>query len=243
MNSSSLKKKLKEEGIFESLRYYFCRVLSKTSMVLVGKWTSKREVSPVRLVLKNRQMQDFTDNARAMFEYLAENGYNEKYEIIYMVSEKKKFRDKKYKNVKFVTAESPHGWTSPLAFYYGATAKYFFYTNNSADLNRYHGKGQVTVNLWHGCGYKGATKDNKDIPHSNTMAAFDYAIVPGEVFVDTKSRYWSCKKKKSFLWATPDMTGCWIKPQIKKKFWNSFLTGRRKPQRRLSGCPHFAKVN
>ena len=103
------------------------------------KWASGHcSVCDTRIVFKNRENQDFTDNARALFEYLVENGYNEKSQMIYMVSEKKKFRNRKYKNVKFVTAENRFGWNSPMAYYYGATAKYFFYTNNSADLNRYH---------------------------------------------------------------------------------------------------------
>ena len=43
----------------------------------------------------------------------------------------------------------------------GATAGFFFYSHNSAGLNRYRCKGQTVVNLWHGCGYKDAEQGKK----------------------------------------------------------------------------------
>lgn len=191
-----IKKKINEEGIPETILYYVCRLCSKVEAVLIGKYFEKRPVCEQRLVFKNRQMQDFSDNIRAFVEFLVDNGYNEKYQIVLMVSDRKKFSSVNIKNVKFVTAESKHGWNSFLAYYYGATAKYFFYTNNTADLNKYHGKGQIIVNFWHGCGYKGATYSNTAIPKSDTMGRFDYALVPGPVFINTKSAYWNCKTEK-----------------------------------------------
>lgn len=240
MNINSLSKKIREEGIAGSSLYYLGRFLSKAELRIVGKWAQKHCKVSDRIVFKNRQNQDFTDNARALFEYLIRNHYNDKYQIIYMVSDKKSFRDKKfrtpeYKNVKFVTAENRYGWNSPAAYYYGATAKYFFYTNHNADLNRYYCDGQVTVNLWHGCGYKGSTLDKKDIPHSDTMGRFDYALVPGPVFVDTKAAYWHCDKEKFFLWVIPDMTGCFIRLRISAAYFKSFLTGKME-EKQLSGC-------
>lgn len=49
--------------------------------------------------------------------------------------------------------------------------------------------------MWHGCGYKDAAKDNKP-PAGKSMMHFDHAMVPGPVFVETKSRYWNCEKEK-----------------------------------------------
>lgn len=197
MKIKSIKKKASEVGVAGAVCYYACRLYTKLEMVLLGTWLQRYgKICESRIVFKNRQGQDFTDNARALFEYLIEKGYNERYQIIWVVSEKAKFKEYNYKNVLFVTAENRYGWTSGRAFYYGNTAKYFFYTNNTADLNRYHCKGQLTINLWHGCGYKGATRDKAEIPRSKTMEYFDYALVPGDVFVKTKSAYWGCKKEK-----------------------------------------------
>ena len=119
------------------------------------------------------------------YEYLIQNKINENHQIIWMVSDKKKCEKLKCKNVKFVTAENKYGWSSPLAYYYGAVAGFFFYTNNTAYLNFYHCKGQITVNMWHGCGYKDVAKDNKP-PAGKSMMHFDHAMVPGPVFVIEK---------------------------------------------------------
>ena len=197
MKINSIKKKMNQIGIARALLYYLGRTCAKAEEAIIGRIVQKYgKVCEGRIVFKNRQMQDFTDNARAMFEYLIQNEFNNKYQIIWLVSEKKKFRKYKYKNVKFVTAENKYGWNSCSAYYYGNTAKYFFYTNNTANLNRYHCKGQMVINLWHGCGYKGATHANKNIPRSKTMEMFDYALVPGALFVESKSSYWECAKDK-----------------------------------------------
>ena len=74
MTKDSLKKQLKETGIIGSMLYYGGRALSKIEMRLIGGWCSRHgKLNKNRLVLKNRQMQDFTDNTRAFFEYLIKN--------------------------------------------------------------------------------------------------------------------------------------------------------------------------
>lgn len=196
MTKDSLKKKLKEEGLIRSGLYYLGRFFSKAELAVVGKWFGKHgRLRPDCIVLKNRTMQDMTDNPRAFYEYLLQKKINEKYQIIWMVSDKKKCRRQKEKNVKFVTAENKYGWSSPLAYYYGAVAGFFFYTNNTAYLNFYHCEGQTTVNMWHGCGYKDVARDNKP-PAGKSMMHFDHALVPGDVFVKTKSKYWNCSQEK-----------------------------------------------
>ena len=196
MTKDSLKKKLKEEGLIGSGLYYLGRFFSKAELATVGKWFGKHgKLRHGCIVLKNRTMQDMTDNPRAFYEYLLPPTINEKYQIIWMVSDKKKCRSQKTKNVKFVTAENKYGWSSPLAYYYGAVAGFFFYTNNTAYLNFYHCEGQTTVNMWHGCGYKDVARDNKP-PAGKSMMHFDHALVPGDVFVKTKSKYWNCSQEK-----------------------------------------------
>lgn len=244
MNLGAIKKKLREDGVFQGSLYYFCHFFSKLTLPLVEKWASGHcSVCETRIVFKNRENQDFTDNARALFEYLVENGYNEKYQMIYMVSDKKKFRNRKYKNVKFVTAENRFGWNSPMAYYYGATAKYFFYTNNSADLNRYHCEGQITINLWHGCGYKGATLENKNIPHSDSMSRFDYAIVPGPVFVETKSAYWRCPKEKILPLGYPRYDWMLDEKNSKEEILNRLFGWKGLETKAVIWMPTFRKSN
>jgi len=190
MTKDAVKKYTKQLGFGGMILHYISRFLTKAEMQIIGKMTRRfGKVKKNRMVFKNREMMDYTDNPGAFSQYLIDNGYNKEYEIIWLVSQKKKFRNKKIKNVKFVTAENKYGWSSPLAYYYGATASFFFYSHNSAELNRYRCEGQTVVNLWHGCGYKDAEQARKN---QNSRADFDYALVPGPVFVKTKSRLWNC---------------------------------------------------
>lgn len=195
MTKDSVQKQIKKLGVVGTVLYYIGRFFSKAEQMTIAAATGKfARVKKNRMVFKNREMQDFTDNPRAFFEYLTENGYNEKYQMIWLVSEKRKFKNCHYKNVKFVTAENKYGWNSPLSYYYANTAGYFFYSHNTAGLNAHRCKGQTVINLWHGCGYKGVEHGTEKEARSSVKADFDYALVPGPVFAETKSKVWNCRK-------------------------------------------------
>lgn len=197
MNTKAIRKRIEEKGWADAVRYYGNRTKAKLAQKIFQQIIAFCLPADEHLIVfKNRKGQDYSDNARALSEYLLEQGYTERYRIVWMVSDPGKCRKEHPSGLRFVTAESVHGADSLRAYYYGARAKYFFYTNNTADLNRYHCKGQQTINLWHGCGYKGATRKNSEIPRSKTMEWFDYALVPGDVFVDTKADYWECDREK-----------------------------------------------
>ena len=190
MSREAGKKIFKEQGISGFVLHYGARALTKVEKKVIGKGTARFcKIKKNRLVFKNRENLDFTDNPRAFFDYLLKMGYNDKYEIIWLVSDPGKFRHLNYKNVKFVTAENRYGWNSCRAYYYAATARYFFFSHNTQDLLDYGCEGRQIINLWHGCGYKDAEQARKN---QNSRADFDYALVPGPVFVKTKSRLWNC---------------------------------------------------
>lgn len=131
---------------------------------------------------------DFTDNSRALFDYMVANGYNDKYELVWLVHEPEKYREYAVKNVKFVrNFKKDSKIRCAKAYKYALTSKYIFYTQafNWIGMAR---KNQVFVNLWHGCGYK-ANKNGRKV-------FFDYCLVPGEIFVKTKMEFFGCTSKK-----------------------------------------------
>lgn len=240
MKRAAIKKAMHEKGIAEVFVYSVCRCLSKFYLHVFGRIFQRYgKICPRRIVFKNRQQQDVTDNARALYEYLLENGYNEKYQIVWLVSDPNAFRGKQSSKVRFVKAESKHGYSSLRAYYYGATAAYFFYTNNTADLNRFRCKGQITVNLWHGCGYKGATRKKNDIPRSKTMEWFDYALVPGPVFVKTKADYWDCPKEKVLPLGLPRYDWMLDSRNRKKDFLEKIFQWKDKNTKLILWMPTF----
>lgn len=100
---------------------------------------------------------DFSDNARALFEYMLSNGYNDKYELIWFVKEPRNFT--KYqgiKNVFFVSFDwSVSSRKEERDAYYEALclARYIFFTD-AYGFARNCRSDQIRVQLWHGCGYK-----------------------------------------------------------------------------------------
>lgn len=103
---------------------------------------------------------DFSDNARAFFEYLIDNGYNQKYEMVWFVKNPDAF--KKYASIKNVYFYS-FDWANSedevkRKLYYDKLyhAKYIFFTD-AYGFARNCRKDQVRVQLWHGCGLKTRT--------------------------------------------------------------------------------------
>ena len=97
---------------------------------------------------------DFTDNGRALFDYLVENGYNQKYELVWLVHDPKKYEKYQAPNVKFVQSfKKGSTIRRAIAYRYALTSGYIFYTQafNWIGMSR---KNQLFIDLWHGCGYK-----------------------------------------------------------------------------------------
>ena len=93
---------LKEQGagpLFTTFKGY-------VTYALYDRWKVRRlRKFPPRMV-KNRILfetnDDFTDNCRALFDYMVANGYNKKYELVWLVHEPEKYKKYQAENVKFV---------------------------------------------------------------------------------------------------------------------------------------------
>ena len=100
---------------------------------------------------------DFTDNARALFEYMIANGYNNRYKLIWFVKYPEEFEKwSKIYNVEFVSFDwSLSEIKEERDKYYSALclAKYFFFTD-AYGFARNCRKDQIRIQLWHGCGFK-----------------------------------------------------------------------------------------
>lgn len=144
------------------------------------------KIVPNRIVFETND--DFTDNGRALFDYMIENHYQDKYEIIWLVNDPAKYKKYNQHNVKFVQKTVPGFPQRSLeAFTYALSAKYIFFTQafNWIGVSR---KEQILFNLWHGCGYKSNKGDRR--------VFFDYVLVPGDLFIETKKEFFHCSEKK-----------------------------------------------
>lgn len=182
-------KKIKSERGMQGL---YQTMAADISYALYDGRTIKRLKKFPPKLIENRILfetnDDFTDNSRALFDYMIENGYNEKYELVWLVHEPEKYDRYVTQNVRFIrNFKKGSSIRRAEAYRYALTSKYIFYTQafNWIGMTR---KNQVFVNLWHGCGYKANKKGRK--------VFFDYCLIPGDAFIATKMEFFGCSSKK-----------------------------------------------
>lgn len=144
-------------------------------------------VIPNRILFETND--DFSDNGRALFDYMVEHHYQDRYEIIWLVNEPERYKQYEGKNIKFAHKVNP--WTKKRgaeAFRYAMSAKYIFYSHAVNWVGSAQSE-QLFIDLWHGCGYKGQNDSTRRI-------FFDYCLVPGELFIQTKKEFFHCSSKK-----------------------------------------------
>lgn len=132
-----------------------------------------------------RSFPDYSDNARALADYMSENEYGQKYKIYFDVSKLKKVK-RWNKKVSFISCESEIGIYHLNSLKKVYTAGFLMSTHRPILIRKRARKGQVIINLWHGCGYK-----EKSSSQGNGPANFDLALVPGKLFIAPKSHFWN----------------------------------------------------
>ena len=136
---------------------------------------------------------DFSDNAKSLYDYYKTRTEYKNYTFIWLVSDAKKYKDIKNNKTLFITVCSNyHKYQTIKAMYYLSISKIIYFTHSSHFEYMQKKKEQMLINLWHGCGYKDIQKSkNRYID----IHPFDYALVPGKVFIETKSKFWGCSKE------------------------------------------------
>ena len=136
-----------------------------------------------------RSMPDYSDNARALSEYMVKNGYTKKYKIYFDVNNLECYKDR-IEGISFISSKSKMGCHNLSCLRLLLTAKYLMSTHEliiNKDIAR---KEQCIIRLWHGCGYKTRQKPNGAI-----KKIFDAALVPGPLFVKIKAEFWNVDEK------------------------------------------------
>ena len=179
-------KKINKRGVLGSTLYISLNYPHKIICTLMEHIFSKLKVDKKMIVFSSTP--DYSDNSKALYDYYRKNFSDYKY-IWLIETESINELKKRDKNTKFIRATRPfYNHQTLRALYYCYRAKVIYYTHYPIKLK--NKRSQFIVNLWHGCGFKdNEKKKNKDL-------GFDIALVPGELFIETKSRFWNCSKDK-----------------------------------------------
>ena len=164
--------------------------------------TKKRVLTPIENFLLKRATNtktdertiifqsegDFCDNARALYEYMLQNGYGKKYKLIWFVNHPEKLIRYKNPQVKFVKFPPENKKEEIKVSYYKNKAKFFFFTH-PAWLSSWK-KDQKVVNLSHGCGCK------KGKSNLNIGELFDIDFTIGKFHTNVESACFGCRQNK-----------------------------------------------
>ena len=144
---------------------------------------------------------DFSDNARALFEYLLSHGYNKKYKLVWLVHEPAKYR-KAYaacKNVVFLSyfdALSEEKEKRDRYYHYLCLAKFIFFCQSGV-FARNARKDQIRVQLWHGAGIKSQS------PKVVETDRYEYMIVSSIEYVRLHKEYFGLKDEQLIITGQP----------------------------------------
>ena len=177
----------------ETIKNYLMINLRRFHILLeiIAIWISKHFLPIKKNVVIFRSTPDFSDNARALAEYMIDNNYTDFYKIYFDVGNPQYFKNK-YSNYPIcffssTNTDGTHKLSSLIVLY---TANYLMSTHEMI-INRDAGrKNQHFIRLWHGCSYKDrSSRDGRIIRN------FDIALVPGPLFIKTKAYFWNVDEK------------------------------------------------
>lgn len=181
---------IKKRGIFRTSIFIFITIIYYLFRILFNIVLKYSKINNSYVVFYTKP--DYSDNGKILYEYMTQNKNKYNYNYFWIVESSKDFRNKK--NTLFLKNKSKFHSGLPLrTLYYLSKSKYILYTHISPFNNMKKKKGQYIVNLWHGCGYKNEVKSNKKYIDKNY---FDIVLVPGDIFIKTKSKFFGCDEKK-----------------------------------------------
>ena len=135
--------------------------------------------------------RDFSDNARALYEYISNNEKYSNYKLIWIVDDPKLYPKKD--NTIFIT-RNKNSIFKKIKFYKTlSNTKTFFFTHYH--WFTYSKKNQTVVNLWHGTPLKDG---GLDISHS-----FDYFIGPSIETLDLYKKFVGVKEDQYVVLGMP----------------------------------------
>lgn len=133
----------------------------------------------------------FRDNNRAVYDYLIENGYNEKYKIVVSSSDYKDYKSNAPRNVQFV------GPLKAVITYF--SSKYVFYCIGKLPI--VPSKEQKVFHMEHGMYFKDASQGQ--MKYSTKSQHYTHVLATGDCFVPVQSRIFAVPESKVVITGNP----------------------------------------
>ena len=140
-----LKSFTQSHGILQAIQLILSRILDNTLDYI---YYHSLPINNKRILFFSTP--DYSDNARALYNYMISKNLDKTYDLIWAVSDSKKLKLLRKEGIKCVKQNAifPTRGSHRL-WYYGNTAKYIFHTHGHPfGLKRK--EGQLVIGLWHG---------------------------------------------------------------------------------------------
>lgn len=134
----------------------------------------------------------FRDNTRALYEYMIEQGYHKKYEIVLSLNDYEQYKGQVPKEVKVIG--------NKLGILYFLRASYGFYSFGKYPIHP--APSQKIVNLWHGMPLKRIGNLEEGCKEIN-YNYFTYLLATSEFFADIMRQAFSCEESQIMLAGQP----------------------------------------
>ena len=132
---------------------------------------------------------DYADNALALSDYLSTSIAGKAYKYYWLVDDANSYRRKYTETgITFLTKKNKLGVIPLKTIRHHLRAKFVFATHSFLIPQELAKPGQKYILLWHGCGFKAKTGSH--------YTQFDKALVPGSLFVESKTKYWKVLPEK-----------------------------------------------
>lgn len=131
--------------------------------------------------------EDYSDNPRALYEYMIDHGYNRKYKITWLFEYDENFRELHTHNVRSVRMWNKYEQRTPESLEAVLTSEYLFFSHNINWAKIFQPE-QHYIELWHGCGYKGRQPGETRIIH------FDKCVTTGPKYAKELTSHYLCEE-------------------------------------------------
>lgn len=167
------------------------KVFLQNAIFPLFSWWNLRTVHNKKKIMLYSNM-GFRDNVKALYDYLIEERYNEKYMIICSTNDYKTFVENAPKNVSFISN------LRGILEYFSAGYVYYCF----GKLPIFHGKDQKVVQMWHGSPYKKAD-DGMLRGHAFNKPYYSNCFSASKHFVPIWSSYFSIKEENIIVCGHP----------------------------------------